>query len=217
MENPQVQAVLYPLLNYATDLRGPEGEVLVEEAFKLWAVTLSACSTVPAPLLSLLPNMAILLRRGKDNTAAFQMLESYLLLGAGAALQPYGDVIAGAVARAVAGVCEAVNASMQGLPQPAAAGGAGGAAAAAAAGAAAPGAGGVRPFGGSPAAAGGGRGPGGQQQHGIGMLSTEASQEGLAAAGLMDVMLQVRPWGWGCVQCIRSHRCDEHDLSGDVL
>jgi hypothetical protein len=36
--------------------------------------------SVAPQLVSLLPNMARLLQRGRDNTAAFQILEAYLLL-----------------------------------------------------------------------------------------------------------------------------------------
>jgi hypothetical protein len=32
----QVQAVMYPLLGYATNLSNPEAEVLIEEALKCW-------------------------------------------------------------------------------------------------------------------------------------------------------------------------------------
>jgi hypothetical protein len=34
----QVQAVMYPLLGYATNLSNPEAEVLIEEALKCWGV-----------------------------------------------------------------------------------------------------------------------------------------------------------------------------------
>ena len=186
LENPQVQPVLYPLLSYATDPRNPEGEVLVEEAFRLWAMTLSACQNIPQPLLQLLPNMGTLLRRGKDNTAAFQILEAYLLLGAGAALQPYGDVMAKAVSAAVNAVSNAVVTSFQGGAGAVANGGG-------------PGRGdmmqGGGGRGGGPQGVGG-RGPGGRGGPGgpvAGALATEVTQEGLAAAGLVDVMLQLYP------------------------
>jgi hypothetical protein len=45
------------------------------------APTLPAVEPAVAPqLVNLLPNMANLLARGRDNTAAFQILEAYLLL-----------------------------------------------------------------------------------------------------------------------------------------
>lgn len=75
--------MLFALLQFATNLRSPESEVLVEEAFKLWSVALAAMPTLNPAMTMLLPNMAAILVRGKDNTAAFQILESYLLLGAG--------------------------------------------------------------------------------------------------------------------------------------
>lgn len=41
LSKPQVQAVMYPLLSYATNLSNPEAEVLVEEALKCWGVALA--------------------------------------------------------------------------------------------------------------------------------------------------------------------------------
>ena len=96
--------MVQPLLAHATNLRGPESEVLVEEAFKLWSAVLSSSFTVPPPMLALLPSMSQILRRGKDNSAAFQILEGYFVLGAGGALQPYGPAIAAALAASVEGL-----------------------------------------------------------------------------------------------------------------
>jgi hypothetical protein len=76
----QVQAVMYPLLGYATNLSNPEAEVLIEEALKCWGVALAVEPAVAPQLVGLLGNMSHLLRRGKDNSAAFQILEAYLLL-----------------------------------------------------------------------------------------------------------------------------------------
>eukprot|EP00879_Flechtneria_rotunda_P029048 GHRR01031307.1.p2 GENE.GHRR01031307.1~~GHRR01031307.1.p2 ORF type:complete len:102 (+),score=19.17 GHRR01031307.1:234-539(+) len=75
---------MYPLLNYATNLSNPEAEVLVEEALKCWGVALAVEPSVAPQLVGLLPNMSQLLKRGKDNSAAFQILEAYLLLQVGA-------------------------------------------------------------------------------------------------------------------------------------
>ncbi len=52
-----------------------ESEVLVEEAFRLWTVTLGSLPCVPAPMRELLPNAAALLRRGRDAAALFPILE----------------------------------------------------------------------------------------------------------------------------------------------
>lgn len=38
---------------------------------------------VPQELILLLPNLAAILKRGKDNTAVLPIVEAYLLLGAG--------------------------------------------------------------------------------------------------------------------------------------
>jgi hypothetical protein len=171
LSDPGVQGVLYPLLQYATDPGSSEADVLLEEALKLWAVVQGATPTVSQPLVDLLPRMAALLRRGRDNTAAFQLIEGYLLLGGGAALQPYGEAIAAAltaalngVARTVADACAptAVPAGAPpGMPQPP-----------------------------------GQLGPPAQRQGGPkGSLASEVTQEGLAAAALVDVFLQVRAVG----------------------
>eukprot|EP00798_Chlamydomonas_sp_ICE-L_P013523 gene13523-19388_t len=82
-----------PLLQHATNLGTPESECLVEEAFRLWNTTICSSSCVAQPLLMLLPNLERILRRGKDNAAAFPILESYLLLGAAAALTPLSATI----------------------------------------------------------------------------------------------------------------------------
>ncbi len=49
--------------------------MLVEEAFRLWSVTISSLTTVPSELRELLPNAAALLRRGRDAAALLPLLE----------------------------------------------------------------------------------------------------------------------------------------------
>eukprot|EP00877_Chromochloris_zofingiensis_P005848 jgi/Chrzof1/15264/UNPLg00659.t1 len=129
--------------------------------------------TLNPAMTMLLPNMAAILVRGKDNTAAFQILESYLLLGAGAALEPYGDVIAQSLATAVNTVCNAVVSSFgsgAATASPATAGGQ------------------TRQL----AVAGRSSGDAGKPRV-VNPLASEVSQEGLAAAALADVMLQLHP------------------------
>jgi hypothetical protein len=167
-----VQGVLYPLLQYATDPGSGEADVLLEEALKLWAVVQGATPAVTPQLIELLPRMAALLRRGRDNTAAFQLIEGYLLLGGGAALQPYGEAIATALTAALAGVARTVADACAPAPAPSGPPGM----------PAPPGAPGQPP-----------RGPGGPK----GSLASEVTQEGLAAAALVDVFLQVRGAGRG--------------------
>lgn len=168
LEDAGVQGVLYPLLQYATDPSSSEADVLLEEALKLWAVVQGAQPAVNQQLVDLLPRMAALLRRGRDNTAAFQLIEGYLLLGGGGALQPYGESIAAAlatalnnVARTVADACapQGPPAGQQQQPPP-------------------------QPH--APQQ----RGPHGGQR---GPLASEVTQEGLAAAALVDVFLQLYP------------------------
>ena len=108
LDDPGVQGVLYPLMQYATDPSSSEADVLLEEALKLWAVVQGATPAVNQQLIDLLPRMAALLRRGRDNTAAFQLIEGYLLLKGGAAMQPYGEAIAAALTAALAGVARTV-------------------------------------------------------------------------------------------------------------
>lgn len=167
----QVQAVMYPLISYATNLSNPEAEVLIEEALKCWGVALAVERTVAPQLVGLLPNISNLLRRGKENSAVFQILEAYLLLQAGQALQPYGEVISAALTSAIRSVSKAVVASC------------GGGAAAAANHHQQQQQLGPRPPGQT--------GPG-QVQPGV-LLASEVTQEGLAAAALVDVMLQLYP------------------------
>lgn len=185
LEDGGVQGVLYPLLQYATDPGSPEADVLLEEALKLWAVVQGAAPAVSQQLVDLLPRMAALLRRGRDNTAAFQLIEGYLLLGGGAALQPYGEAIAAALAKALQGVSKTVAEAC--APQQPAQGAA------------------QQPA--DPQAPQTlqqrqqqQRGPGAGPR---GPLASEVTQEGLAAAALVDVFLQVRAGplglGGGCV------------------
>ncbi|WIA23852.1 hypothetical protein OEZ85_013510 [Tetradesmus obliquus] len=169
MANEQVQAVMYPLLGYATNLHNPEAEVLVEEALKCWGVALAVEPAVAPQLVGLLGNMSHLLKRGTDNSAAFQILEAYLLLQAGQALQPYSEVISAALTAAIRQVSKAVLDSC-GLNTAA-------------------------------AAAAHQQQQQQQQQQGLpgaparpgALLASEVTQEGLAAAALVDVMLQLYP------------------------
>lgn len=175
----QVQAVMYPLISYATNLSNPEAEVLIEEALKCWGVALAVEPSVAPQLVGLLPNMSHLLRRGKDNSAVFQILEAYLLLQAGQALQPYGEVISAALTAAIASVSQAVVASCGGAPNPNGQQQQGLAAAAA----------GQNPQ--NPTLSQNPKPPG--QPHPGFLLASEVTQEGLAAAALVDVMLQLYP------------------------
>uniref|UniRef100_A0A7S3VSI4 Importin N-terminal domain-containing protein n=1 Tax=Dunaliella tertiolecta TaxID=3047 RepID=A0A7S3VSI4_DUNTE len=114
LRNSQVAGVVYPLLQYSTSLSTPESECLVEEAFRLWSCSLSAVPEVPQELILLLPNLAAILKRGKDNTAVLPIVESYLLLGAGTSVIPLVDLIQSALLNAVSGVEQAAIASVQG-------------------------------------------------------------------------------------------------------
>jgi hypothetical protein len=57
-QDPRVMGVVFPLLQFATNLRNPESEVLVEEAFRLWNTTISSLTAITPELLELLPNLA---------------------------------------------------------------------------------------------------------------------------------------------------------------
>jgi hypothetical protein len=189
LEDAGVQGVLYPLLQYATDPGSSEADVLLEEALKLWAVVQGAQPTVSQQLVNLLPRMAALLHRGRDNTAAFQLIEGYLLLGGGAALQPYGEGIAAALAAALRSVSRTVAeacAPQQAPPQQ------------------------QQPNAQEPHI------PQQQQQQQQqhrgqgsqrGPLASEVTQEGLAAAALVDVFLQVRGPPVKALEHAQAHMC----------
>lgn len=49
--------------------------MLVDEAFRLWSVTIASLPSVPPQLRELLPNAAALLRRGRDHAALLPLLE----------------------------------------------------------------------------------------------------------------------------------------------
>jgi len=122
VSNAQITSVIFPLLQYSTNLGGPESECLVEEAFRLWNTTISSMPEVTPQLLELLPNLSAILRRGKDNAAVFPILESYLLLGAAAALTPLSAMIQESLQRTIGTVTQAVLVSLSTPAPPAGAG-----------------------------------------------------------------------------------------------
>ncbi len=81
LDDAQVQGVLFPLLAHATDPSLPESEVLIEEALRLWRAVLGATDQIPFEFANLMPNLWRILERGKDNAAAYAVIEALLLGG----------------------------------------------------------------------------------------------------------------------------------------
>ncbi|GAX82609.1 hypothetical protein CEUSTIGMA_g10035.t1 [Chlamydomonas eustigma] len=116
VRDPQIAGVIFPLLNFSTSLGSQESECLVEEAFRLWNTTICSLPEVPQQMLDLLPHLGALLTRGKDNAAVFPIIESYLLLGAAAALHPLSNAIQTSLERASNDISKAVVSSSSSQP-----------------------------------------------------------------------------------------------------
>ncbi|KAG2446721.1 hypothetical protein HYH02_008283 [Chlamydomonas schloesseri] len=173
LEDPNICGVVFPLLKYSTRVGTPEGEVLVDEAFRLWSVTIASLPSVPPQLRELLPNAAALLRRGRDHAALLPLLEAYLLLDAADSLQPLAADMGRALEASISNTATAVLAAV-GAPGTGPGGAAGGGA---------PGS--------TPAAPGGAGGAAAVQIP----LSAETPAEAMSAAALIDVLLQLFPPG----------------------
>ncbi|KAK9845638.1 hypothetical protein WJX84_002303, partial [Apatococcus fuscideae] len=89
----EVQGVLFPLLTHATDASLPESEVLIEEALRLWRAVLGATDQIPFEFANLMPNLWKILERGKDNAAAYAVIEALLLGGIADMSAVCGDVV----------------------------------------------------------------------------------------------------------------------------
>ncbi|KAG2435256.1 hypothetical protein HXX76_007334 [Chlamydomonas incerta] len=172
LEDPNICGVVFPLLKYSTRVGTPEGEVLVDEAFRLWSVTIASLPSVPPQLRELLPNAAALLRRGRDHAALLPLLEAYLLLDAADSLQPLAADMGRALEASINNTATAVLAAV-GAPGTGQGGGAGGAAS-------------------TPATPGGGASGAAAVQI---PLSAETPAEAMSAAALIDVLLQLFPPG----------------------
>eukprot|EP00198_Chlamydomonas_reinhardtii_P012580 XP_001701917.1 predicted protein [Chlamydomonas reinhardtii] len=171
LEDPNICGVVFPLLKYSTRVGTPEGEVLVDEAFRLWSVTIASLPSVPPQLRELLPNAAALLRRGRDHAALLPLLEAYLLLDAADSLQPLAADMGRALEASINSTATAVLAAV-GAPGTTGQGGGGAAS--------------------TPAAPGGGAAGAAAVQI---PLSAETPAEAMSAAALIDVLLQLFPPG----------------------
>lgn len=85
--------MLFPLLAHATDASLPESEVLIEEALRLWRAVLGATDQIPFEFANLMPNLWKILERGKDNAAAYAVIEALLLGGVADMTAVCGDVV----------------------------------------------------------------------------------------------------------------------------
>ena len=163
VNDPQIAGVIYPMLALGSSLHSAESECLIEESFRLWNNTIASLSTVSQPMLDLLPNLGRLLSRGKDNAAVFPIIESYLLLGAASALNPLSDSLKASLEKTVLNITQAVVQSLEPSIP--------------------------SPSPNAMAPSGSGSGAGGQGR----ALSTETTNEAMAAAALVDVMIQLFP------------------------
>lgn len=109
MGDAGMQSVLYPLLQFATSTSVGEGEVLVDEALRLWAVAMTAAPNVTHALQELLPNLIRILSRGRDNSTVLAILEAYLLLGGPSTLEPHLEALAAAAHKIVSPVAATLS------------------------------------------------------------------------------------------------------------
>jgi len=97
-ENAQVQGVLFPLLDYCTDVTVPHrAETLLEDGLKLWLVVMvtSRLETMGQSLRRMLPRLEAVLRSGMEAHLSLQVLQFYsILLGPGV-VESVGDVVRG--------------------------------------------------------------------------------------------------------------------------
>ncbi|GLI59709.1 hypothetical protein VaNZ11_001566 [Volvox africanus] len=182
LEDANIRGVVFPLLKYSTRVGSPEGEVLVDEAFRLWSVTIASLPVVPPQLRELLPNAAALLRRGRDAAALLPLLEAYLLLDAADSLQPLAADMGRALEASIKSTAIAVLAAV-------------GASTTMAVGTSS-----------APPVAGGAGGGGGGANAAVAIpLSPETPAEAMAAAALIDVLLQLFPPGGSAAAAPAQH------------
>jgi hypothetical protein len=80
----RVAALLFPLLQHATNLGSPDAEPLVDDGLRLWSAVLATSEQLPPPLQELaVQRLPAILRRGQDTTACLKIAEGHALLGGG--------------------------------------------------------------------------------------------------------------------------------------
>jgi hypothetical protein len=96
VENTHVQAVLFPLLDYCTDISVVNrAETLLEDGLRLWLVTLlsSRVATMGPRLTSMLPRLELILRSGLEPHLSLKVLQFYAILIGKQVVEPLGDFL----------------------------------------------------------------------------------------------------------------------------
>ncbi|KAL4857828.1 Importin-11 [Chlorella vulgaris] len=119
----RVAALLFPLLQHATNLGSPDAEPLVDDGLRLWSAVLATSEQLPPPLQELaVQRLPAILRRGQDTTACLKIAEGHALLGGLPAMAPLmgqlAEAITGSLAAAVAMALQTAAAVKQLLAAP---------------------------------------------------------------------------------------------------
>jgi len=96
IENPHVQKVLFPLLDYCTDISVPNrADNLLEDGLSLWLVVLvsSRVATMGPSLTSMLPRLADILRAGLEPYLSLKVLQYNALLLGQQVLEPHAETL----------------------------------------------------------------------------------------------------------------------------
>lgn len=96
VENSHVQAVLFPLLDYCTDISVVNrAETLLEDGLRLWLVTLlsSRVATMGPKLTSMLPRLHLILRSGLEPHLSLKVLQFNSILLGKQVVEPLGDFL----------------------------------------------------------------------------------------------------------------------------
>ena len=83
IENPQLQQVLFPLLDYCTDITVVNrAETLLEDGLRLWLVTLvsSRVATMGPNLMNMLPRLHVIITSGLEPHLSLKVLQFYAVL-----------------------------------------------------------------------------------------------------------------------------------------
>jgi hypothetical protein len=96
VENSHVQAVLFPLLDYCTDISiVNRAETLLEDGLRLWLVTLlsSRVATMGPKLTSMLPRLEMILRSGLEPHLSLKVLQFNSILLGKQVIESLGDFL----------------------------------------------------------------------------------------------------------------------------
>jgi hypothetical protein len=96
VENSHVQAVLFPLLDYCTDINViNRAETLLEDGLRLWLVTLlsSKVASMGPRLTSMLPRLEMILRAGLEPHLSLKVLQFNAILLGKQVIEPLEDFL----------------------------------------------------------------------------------------------------------------------------